>query len=134
MSARRRSVLRLLVAVVDAGGGGVEEPLDAGLARRQQQVRVDQHGEHAQGLVVLDEAHAAHVGGEVVDRARALDGVHGRRRCRSQVGDEVLDAVGALVPLVERLDVDGADLGMAALLQGADEMAADEAAAAGDHY
>ena len=39
-----------------------------------QHVRVDQHRQHAQGLVVLDEAHAAHVGGQVVDRAGASGG------------------------------------------------------------
>ena len=65
---------RLLVGVVDAGGGGVEEALDAVLLRGLQQVRVDQHREHAQGLVVLDEAHAAHVGGQVVDVGGALGG------------------------------------------------------------
>ena len=46
----------------------------------------------------------------------------------------VFDARGLLVPLVERLHVDGADLCMATLLQGADQMAADEAARAGNDH
>ena len=39
-----------------------------------------------------------------------------------------------LVPLVERLHVDGADPGVAALLQHADQVAADEATGAGDDH
>ena len=39
-----------------------------------QQVGVDQHAEHAERFVVLDEAHAAHVGGQVVDDGSALEG------------------------------------------------------------
>ena len=52
-----------------------------------QEVRVDQHRQHARGLVALDEAHAAHVGGEVVDASRAGDRLastrpaRGDRRC-----------------------------------------------------
>ena len=81
----------------------------------------------------LDEAHAAHVSGEVVDHARTLSsGAAGLEQ--GEVGDLVLDAGGLLVPLVERLHVDGADLGVAALLQDADEMAADEAAGASNDY
>jgi hypothetical protein len=83
--------------------------------------------------VGLDEAHAAHVGGEVVDRARALGGGAAGLE-QGEVAHLVLDARGLLVPLVERLDVDGADLGMAALLQDADQMAADEATGAGDDH
>ena len=86
------------------------------------------------GLVVLDEAHAAHVGGEVVDHR-----AHPSRAARAGVAKvagqpQVLDVVEALVPLVERLDVDRADLGVATLLQNADQMAADEAAGAGDNH
>jgi hypothetical protein len=46
---------------------------------------------------------------------------HGNLHFTSDRGTCHLDAWGLLVPLVERLDVDGADLGMAALLQDADE-------------
>ena len=53
---------------------------------------------------------------------------------QGEVAHLVLDARRRLVPLVERLDVDGADLGVAALLQDADQMAADEATGAGDDH
>jgi hypothetical protein len=32
---------------------------------------VDQHGQHAQGLVVFNESHASHIGGQVVNLGRA---------------------------------------------------------------
>ena len=83
------------------------------------------------GLVVLDEAHAAHVGGEVVD----LAGAGGRRHAASSRSDRSATTFSTssmhLVPLVERLDVDGADA-LALAEQVGDEVAADEAAAAGD--
>src|SRR4029453_11005545 len=53
---------------------------------------------------------------------------------QGEVAHLVLDAGGLLVPLVERLDVDRADLAMAALLQDADQMAADEATGTGDDH
>src|SRR5690606_36108854 len=57
----------LLAGGVDAGGGGVEVALDPLVPGRHQQVRVDEHAQHAGRLVALDEADAAHVGGEVED-------------------------------------------------------------------
>src|SRR5206468_775124 len=47
----------LFFAVVDTRGRGVEESLDATeLTGGQEQVRVDQHADHAQALVIFDEA------------------------------------------------------------------------------
>ena len=92
-------------------------------------MRVDEHGQHAQRLVVLDEAHPAHVGGEVVDvlgtcqrfRAGLLENVRSR--------NHVLSGVVDLVPLVEGLEIDHPDF--AALIQQIeDEMTSDEASAA----
>jgi hypothetical protein len=83
-------------------------------------------------LTSTDSMHSA-FGGEVVDHARALGGGPAGLE-QGEVAHLVLDARGLLVPLVERLDVDGADLGMAALLQDADQMAADEATGAGDDH
>ena len=74
------SSLHLLLGVVDAGAAGVEESLDAFLLGRLQQVGVDQHRQHAERLVVLDEAHPAHVGGEVVDVVHRRDKLR-RRLC-----------------------------------------------------
>ena len=73
-----------------------------------QQVRVDQHRQHAEGLVVLDEAHAAHVGRQVVNLARPAAGLVAGV-AQLQIGLDVFDVVEHLIPLVERLDVDTAD-------------------------
>ena len=100
------------------------------VAGRHEHVRGREHREHAQRLVVLDEPHAAHVGGQVEDVAGALD----RRHCVGEQGhveDTVVGLGMTLVPLVERLDVDAAHL-VAVGNQAGDEVAADEAAAAGD--
>ena len=98
----------LLVGVVDAGGGGVEEALDAFVAGGHEHVGVDEHAEHAEGFVVFDEAHAAHVGGELEDDVGAFGGLEAVVLVL-EVEREVFDVLGDLVPLVERLDVDGAD-------------------------
>jgi hypothetical protein len=83
--------------------------------------------------VSLDEAHAAHVGGEVVNHARTLGGGAAGLE-QGEVAHLVLDARGLLVPVVERLHVDGADLGMATLPQGTDQMSPDEATGTGDDH
>ncbi len=117
----------LLRRVVDARGRREEEALCPRVASGHQQVRVDERAEHAEGLVVLDEAHAAHVGREVVDARAARD-----RRCAgvdsAQVENHGLHAVVNLVPVVERLDVDRDDRVRARILEVLDEVAADEAA------
>ena len=123
------SSLVLLVGVVDARAGRIEEAIDFVVDGCLQQVRVDQHGEHAQSFVVFDEAHAAHVGGEVVDiadaAARFLAFV-----AEIEIGLDVLDVVEHLVPLVERFDVDAANPLDALLAQLRDQMSANEPAAA----
>ena len=74
-----------------------------------QQVRVDQHAEHAEGLVILDEPHAAHVGGEVVDDRGFFAGLLAGFLFL-QVELQVLDAAEFLIPLIKRFDVDGPDV------------------------
>ena len=99
------------------------------LQRRLQHVRIDQHGQHAQRLVVLDEAHAAHVGGQVVN----LHGALGGRLAvflEIQIEGEILDVVEALVPFVERLDVHRANVAVALLAQQRDQRAANKTARA----
>jgi hypothetical protein len=123
---------RLLVGRVHAGGGGEEESLDAArLLRRAKEVGVDQHREHAERLVVLDESHAAHVGREVVDVLRALDGLDARV-VELEVEDAVVRLVGHLVPLLDRAHVHRADVGVAVREEGGDEVRADEAATTPD--
>ena len=81
----------------------------------------------------LDKAHAAHVGRQVVDHPRVLGGGPAGLE-EGQVADLVFHTRRLLVPLVERLHVDGADLGMASLLQDTDQMAADETTGTGDDH
>ena len=66
--------IALFVRIVDAGAGGIKEALDARFLRGDQHVGVDQHAEHAERLVIFDEAHPAHVGGKLVDVLHAIGG------------------------------------------------------------
>ena len=95
-------------------------------------MRVDQHGQHAQRLVALDESHAAHIGGELVDR---LDAAHRLARTRQllQIPDHVLGVRVLLIPLVERLDVRHAHA-MALREQGTGQVAANESTATRDEH
>ena len=66
-------LVELLVLGVDAGGGGVPEALDTGRTRRLRHVERDHRRVVQDARVVgLDEAHAAHVGGEVEAPLHAL--------------------------------------------------------------
>jgi hypothetical protein len=58
--------IRLFLAVIGACRPRVEEFLDAVFLRGLKHVRIDQHRQNAQGFVVLDKTHAAHIGCEVV--------------------------------------------------------------------
>lgn len=79
----------LLVARVNASRGRIKEPIDPVLVRRHQPMGVDKHREHTQRFVVLDESHAAHVGGEIIDvRDASRDPVAGFGEL--QIGDRVL--------------------------------------------
>ena len=116
---------------VHAGRGGEEEPIDVVALGGEQQIGVDEHREHAQGLVVLDEPHATHVGGEVEDIA----GAHERIVAGGgilHVGDDDLGPIIDLVPLRERLPVDGPDV-LSCGKQILDEVTADESAGSCDN-
>ena len=99
----------LQVDVVDARRRGEEVPLDAGVLARHQEVGVDQHRDHASGPVRLDEAHAAHVAGEVVDVRDAVDGAALHASSERRSATRFSTSRQHLIPLVEGLDVDGAD-------------------------
>jgi hypothetical protein len=46
---------------------------------------VDQDGQHAEGFIIFDKAHASHIGGEVVNVRGAVDGdIAVRLRLRSR--------------------------------------------------
>ena len=68
-----------LCAVVNTRGRGIEKAFHARVARGHEQMGVDEHAQHAQAAVQLDETHAAHVGGEIIDLlhvfGRALTGI-----------------------------------------------------------
>ena len=129
---QRRDVGVLLeLDVVDACGRRKEVPLDPGVLAGHQQVRVDQHGEHARRPVGLDEAHAAHVASDVVDVRHIVDGRAARVE-RAEIRRSAVDPGGHLVPLVERLEVDRAEVGEALLLEVPNEPSTDEPAGAGD--
>ena len=90
---------------------------------------VDQHREHAEGFVVFDEAHAAHVGGEVVDFAHSVAGTLASF-AELEIGLDVFDVVEDLIPLVERFDVDAADVLVALVAEMGDQVSTDETTAA----
>src|SRR5215207_3710836 len=90
---------------------------------------VDEDRDHAGGPVRLDETHAAHVAGEVVDVCDAADGIPAGLE-RTEIGDLVVDTFKQLMPLVEGLVVDRAEVREAVLLQIPHEPAADESAGA----
>ena len=97
-----------------------------------QQVGVDQHRQHAQGLVVLDEAHAAHVGGQIINVLSAGGGLDAVL-AQVQIEDEVLHVVKNLIPLVERFDIHGADPGISLAAEIGDQSPSDKAPAS-SHY
>src|SRR5690349_8332627 len=95
-------------------------------------MRVDQHADHAQALVVLDEPHAAHVAGEVIDGVHPLDGLE-RGIAQVQIRNDVFGFRMNLIPLLERLDIDTAHLAVSLVEQFSDQMPADESAPAANN-
>ena len=65
------------------------------MAGRHQHVRVDEDAEHAEAFVELDESHAAHVGGEIVNPVAAIAGLN--------VGILLLEIQGVVVGIRESL-------------------------------
>src|SRR5690606_38377085 len=123
---------RLLVSGVHAGGRREKEPPNPVVARGQQQVSVDQYGEHAGSLVGLDESHAAHVGGEIVHpRGTFRDIVAGSTL--PKITAAVVDVGEQLKPLVQRFDVHGADASVPTSPQVGDEVTPDESSGASHH-
>jgi hypothetical protein len=121
----------LSILVVDAGRGREEETPRTGFARREEEVRVDQHAQHAQGLVLLDEAHATHVGGQVEDLVDLATGLAAVIRT-AQVELQILGAAVHLVPFADGLDVDAAQAPDASPREFRRQVSADETAGSGD--
>jgi prepilin-type N-terminal cleavage/methylation domain-containing protein/prepilin-type processing-associated H-X9-DG protein len=119
----------LFVTVVNTGGGGIKETLDAVLAGGHQKMRIDEHGEHAKGFVVFDEAHATHIGGEIVNGVGAFESLVASIGER-EVELEVFDAGSALIPFIERLDIDRANILETLADEISDQVAANKTTAA----
>ena len=64
----------------------------------------DEHGQHARGLVVLDEAHATHIGSQIVDLVHAVGGLHARLKIHA-VADNILGVAMNLIPAVKWLHI-----------------------------
>ncbi len=89
---------------------------------------IDQHGHHTGGLVEFDETHAAHIAGEIVDHV----GVGQSRPAwllQTKVQLAIINVVEPLVPLVERLDVNGPQVSETTALKVGDVVAAKESTA-----
>src|SRR5208282_3453952 len=100
---------------------------------RLKHMRVDQYREHTKGFVFLDESHATHVGSEIVDVTGAL----GRRLAvllLIQIQREILNIREALVPMMQRLDVNGANALVALRPQGSHQSAADKSTGTSHKY
>ena len=91
---------------------------------------IDEDGEHAEPLVELNESHAAHVGGEIVDLVTALHGGEAGGLLL-KIHRQILGCRKALTPVRFGLTVHGADM-MPFLQELADKMSADKTAGPGD--
>jgi hypothetical protein len=92
-------------------------------------MRVNEHREHAQGAIVLDEAHPAHIGGQIIDNASVLERDFAGF-APLQVQDQILDPGGDLIPVGEGFNVNGTKVGMALPFKVGDQMTANKAATA----
>jgi hypothetical protein len=90
-------------------------------------VGVGEHAEHAEGFVVLNEAHSAHIGGQLKNRIDAFGGLKATV-AQLEIEDATVGGGVALVPLVKGLDVDRAHRGGSLLKECIHQMTADESA------
>lgn len=95
-------------------------------------MRVNEHAQHAERLIVLDEPHAAHIGGQVETDIGALQRGEGTVAIR-QVQSEILDVGEPLVPLGGRLAIHGPNRPEAALPEFGYEGATNESTGPAHH-
>src|SRR6185436_7449133 len=94
-------------------------------------MRVDEHREHAERAIVFDEAHPAHVRGEIIDLCGiAQRGLASFSLLKIQL--QILDLGKDLVPVIKRLLINGANVPMALAKQVTHQMTADEPTGAAD--
>src|SRR6516164_638140 len=92
---------------------------------------VDQDGEHAKSLIVLDEPHASHVRGEIVNLVRAF-GDDFAISFEVEIQRNVFDVVEMSIPVLQRLVVDGTNR-LAPLPQRRNEITPDESTGTRDN-
>ena len=97
-----------------------------------EQVRVDEHAQHAQGLVVLNKPHATHVRGVIVQDRAVLHGLPARALFL-KIHPQVLDVGESLVPMAERFDVHGPQVRESLLAECGNQMPADESACSANY-
>ena len=117
--------------VVGAGGRGIKIAAGAGAISGLDHVGVDENAAQAFHAEPLDEAHAAHVGGEIIH----FDGAFADAAAivlLANVEAEVLGSGHVEIPLVQRFLVHHADVGEAFFVKIKGQVAADETAGAGD--
>src|SRR5712692_4912390 len=102
----------LFIGSINAGGGGVEITLDAEFPRGHQEVGVDEHREHAEGAVVFDKTHAAHVGGKIVNDPGVAHGLFAGFPAL-QIKGQIVHSGKYLVPFLGRLEVHRPDRAIA---------------------
>ena len=117
--------------VVGAGRRGVEISLGPGPPGALDQMRVDQDAPQALDAEPLDETHAAHVRGQVIDLDGALAGPLAVVLFL-EVHAQALDARHPLVPFGQRLFVDRADPRESLVVEVSRQGPGDESAGAGD--
>ena len=100
------------------------------LERCLKHMRIDEDGEHTQGFVLFDEAHAAHICRKGIDFGRATN----RDLAilfQVEIKRKIVDVIEALVPLVKWLHVDCADCGATSSTQVRDKSTANKTACTG---
>ena len=100
------------------------------MAGSHQHVRVNQHAQHAEPLVPLDEAHATHVRRQIINPVAAVYRLDAGRLL-FQIQHQIFRFGKPLIPLPQRLFVRRADF-VPLLKQGLDEVASDKSAGPGD--
>jgi len=88
---------------------------------------MDQHAEHAQGPVGLDEAHAAHVGRKIVNRTTTCDGFLASF-FSLKIKHQVLDVIKLLIPFSQGPVINGPNVRMSLPAKISDQVAPNKTA------
>ena len=89
-------------------------------------MRINQHAQHAQCLVVLDKSHAAHIGRQIEYSCGSLNRLFAGRY-PLEIDGQAVDSGRCLVPLLDGFGVDSSHDLDPVLGQATEQMAANEA-------